>query len=304
MSFGFNKAFISLFLVTVLWGFNFPISAYLLGHFSPVFLSTVRICFTSLFLIGVAFIHKGMKFPTSTEWKYLAGVGIFGTLLNQTFYFTGLNHTTPGNASLIIAMSPIATIILERIVFKEKLTGKKAAGAVISLAGVFSIIGISQGSLGISWGDFNIVLAMVSLSVSLLFVRGLTKTMNSFAVTIFSTVLGSALMIPAAGVEGLISGWEISHSPLLWVLLISAGVIAQGLAGFWWNNGIASVGAGTAAMFMNIPPFIAILASHFVLGDEILLSQIIGGVLVLLGVFIANMPSVKPVIEIKSTKSI
>lgn len=298
-----NKAFISLFAVTVLWGFNFPISAYLLQNFSPVFLSTVRICFTSIFLIGVAVINKGMRLPTSTEWKYLAGVGVFGTLFNQTFYFTGLHQTTPANASLIIAMTPIATILLERIVFKVKLTGKKAAGAVISLIGVFSIIGVAKGSFGISLGDLNIVLAMICLSISLLFVRGLSKTMNSYVITIFSTVLGSVLMIPAAGVEGIVSGWVISDSPLMWILLIAAGIIAQGLAGFWWNKGVATVGAGTAAMFMNIPPFIAILTSHFVLGDEILLSQIIGGVLVLLGVFIANMPSVKPVVEIESTRS-
>jgi drug/metabolite transporter (DMT)-like permease len=92
------KAFISLFLVSVLWGCNYPVSSYLLQGFSPVFLSTVRICSTSLFLIICALVHKGMKRPTISEWKYLIGVGIFGTLLNQTFYFTGLHHTTPANA--------------------------------------------------------------------------------------------------------------------------------------------------------------------------------------------------------------
>jgi drug/metabolite transporter (DMT)-like permease len=143
-----NKAFLSLFLVSVLWGCNYPISAYLLQGFSPVFLSTVRICFTSLFLLIVAMVHKGIRRPTFSEWKLLLGAGIFGTLINQTFYFTGLHHTTPANASLIIALAPIATIFLERIIFKVKFTMKKAAGALISLMGVFSIIGVASGSLG------------------------------------------------------------------------------------------------------------------------------------------------------------
>ncbi len=298
-----NKAFLSLFLVSVLWGCNYPISAYLLQGFSPVFLSTVRICFTSVFLLIVAMVNKGIRRPTHSEWKLLLGAGIFGTLINQTFYFTGLHHTTPANASLIIALAPIATIFLERIIFKVKFTVKKSTGALISLMGVFSIIGVAGGSLGISWGDLNIVIAMLCLSISLLFIRALSKTMNTYIITIYATVLGSVLMIPAAGVEGIVSGTVISHSVIMWVLLISAGILAQGIAGFWWNRGVSEVGAGTASMFMNIQPFVAILASHFILGDPILVSQILGGILVLLGVFIANMPSVKPQLVMRPNKS-
>lgn len=297
-----NKALISLFLVSVLWGFNYPVSSYLLEGFSPVFLSTVRICFTSLFLISVAMIHRGMRKPTLSEWKLLIGAGIFGTLINQTFYFTGLHHTTPANASLIIAMTPIATILLERIFYKVKLTFKKSLGAAISLVGVFSIIGIANGSFGVSFGDLNIVVAMLCLSISLLYIRRLAKTMNSYIITIYATILGSVLMIPAAGVENMISGTVVSHSLIMWLLLIAAGILAQGIAGFWWNKGVAEVGAGTASMFMNIQPFAAILASHFILGDPILLNQIIGGVLVLLGVFIANMSS-KQAIVVERSKS-
>lgn len=299
-----TKAYVSLFFVSVLWGSNYTVSAYLLHGFSPIFLSTIRISFTSLFLIVVAFIQKGMIFPTKTEWKYLIGAGVFGTLLNQTFYFTGLHHTTPANASLIFAMAPIATILLERLIFKVKLTLKKSVGAVISLLGVFSIIGVAGGSFGISWGDFNVLVAMLSMAISLLFIRGLSKTMHSYLITIYATVLGSALMIPAAGVESLVSGSTVSHSFLMWALLISAGIIAQGIAGFWWNKGVATVGAGTASMFMNIQPFVAIIVSHFVLGNRIILSQIVGGVFVLIGVFIANMPQTKSLLALQSKKSV
>jgi drug/metabolite transporter (DMT)-like permease len=304
MSMRKNKALISLFLVSILWGCNYPVSAYLLHGFSPVFLSTVRICFTSLFLIIVALCRRGVRRLTLQEWKYLIGVGIFGTLLNQTFYFTGLHHTTPANASLILALSPIATILLERAIFKVKLTVKKSLGAIISLIGVFSIIGVASGSIGVSFGDLNIVVAMLCLSISLLYIRRLSKTLNSYVITVYATVLGSVLMIPAAGVEHLVSGSVISHSPSMWILLICAGILAQGIAGFWWNSGVSEAGAGTASMFMNIQPFVAIIASHFILGDRILPMQILGGILVLLGVFIANLPSVKPMIPNVTNKSV
>lgn len=298
-----NKAFISLFFVSVLWGWNYPVSAYLLHSFSPVFLSTVRICFTSLFLIIIAVANKGLRKPTLSEWKLLIGVGIFGTLLNQTFYFTGLHHTTPANAALINAMAPIITIFLERVILRVKLTPKKALGAVISLIGVFSIIGVANGSFGISLGDLNVLIAVICLSISLLFIRSLAKTMPSFSITIFATVLGSVLMVPAAGVENIVGESLVSHSFFNWFLLIMAGILAQGIAGFWWNGGVAKVGAGTAAMFMNIQPFVAIVASHFILGNPILPLQIMGGILVLTGVFIANMPTVRPIVATQTNKS-
>lgn len=303
MTVGHSRALICLFLVSVLWGFTYPVSAILLKGFSPVFLSSARICFTALFLISVAVIHKGIRMPTKSEWGLLVGAGIFGTLVNNIFYFTGLYHTTPANASLIIALAPIATILLERIIYKEKLTVKKSTGAVISLVGVFSIIGIANGSFGVSIGDLNILVSMLSLSIGLLFIRKLSKTMNSYTITIFATILGSMLLMPAAGVEGLVTGIMISDSIFMWLLLIASGVVAIGIGGFLWNKGVVEVGAGTASMFMNIQPFTAIVASHLMLGDPILINQIIGGILVLLGVFIANMPSAKREVVVKPGES-
>jgi drug/metabolite transporter (DMT)-like permease len=48
---------------------------------------------------------------------------------------------------------------------------------------------------------------------------------------------------------------------------------------------------------------VAILASHFILGNHILINQIIGGILVLFGVFIANMPTVNTFVSTGSNKA-
>jgi drug/metabolite transporter (DMT)-like permease len=66
----------------------------------------------SLFLLSVAAVNKSMRRPSFREWGLLLFAGIFGTLFNQLFYFTGLQYSTAGNAALIIALSPIATTLL------------------------------------------------------------------------------------------------------------------------------------------------------------------------------------------------
>ncbi|KRF03373.1 hypothetical protein ASG89_23310 [Paenibacillus sp. Soil766] len=280
--------------VSLLWGCNYVASAYLLREFSPILLSFARLVVMSLFLISVAAVNKSMRRPTSREWVLLLFAGIFGTLINQLFYFTGLKYSTAGNAALIIALSPIATTLLSRMFLKEEITWLKFTGSIVALLGVVLIVLYGGKTLGMSKGDVYLLLAMLGMSISLLFIRKLTNGMTSYEVTIYSTVIGTILMSPAVAVEAFQGHFQWSHQVLTWLLLISVAVIGQGLAGFWWNQGIAVVGPSTSSMFMNIPPFIAIIVSYFLLGDPIRPAQIAGGILILTGVAIANMKRRQP----------
>jgi drug/metabolite transporter (DMT)-like permease len=274
--------------VSLLWGFNYVASAYLLRDFSPIFLSYSRLLLTSIFLITVAFISGKIKRPTGKEWGILLFAGFFGTLLNQFFYFTGLQNSTAGNAALIIALSPVATTILARVFLGEMITVYKLSGALIALLGVVLIVAFGGKSLGISFGDIYLLLAMLALSISLLFIRQLTKSMSSYDITILATVIGTVLSTPAAIMETIQGHLHISVHVTMWIILSAAAIFGQGLAGFWWNQGISVVGASTSSMFMNIPPFVAILVAYLILGDPIRGSQIAGGVLILMGVALSN----------------
>ncbi|MHA6484850.1 DMT family transporter [Paenibacillus sp. strain BS8-2] len=284
-----KTVFLKLWAVSIMWGGNYVASAYMLREFSPIFLSFARLVVMSLFLISIAMINKSMRLPTKREWSLLLMAGITGTLINQLFYFTGLQESTAGNAALIIALSPIATTLLSKIFLKESITGQKLTGAIVALIGVVCIVLYSGKDLGISHGDIYLLIAMLGMSVSLLFIRKLTAAMSSYEITIYSTIIGTILMFPAVAVEAASGGIQASHQVLTWALLIGVAVIGQGLAGFWWNSGIAIAGASISAMFMNIPPFIAIIVSYFVLGDPITVAQLGGGALILAGVAITNM---------------
>ncbi|WP_308639516.1 DMT family transporter [Paenibacillus silvisoli] len=280
--------------VSLLWGGNYVASAYMLRDFSPIYLSFARLVVMSLFLLSVAFVGQSVRRPNMREFGLLLLAGITGTLINQLFYFAGLQHSTAGNAALIIALSPIATTLLSRIFLNEAMSLQKVSGAIVALIGVVCIVLYGGKEIGISKGDIFLLMAMLGMSVSLLFIRKLTVTMTSYEVTIYATVLGTILMSPAVAVEAWNGDLHGSHRLFVWVLLIVVAVIGQGLAGFWWNQGIAVVGASMSAMFMNIPPFVAIIVSYFVLGDPIHAAQIGGGMLILAGVAITNMKRRQP----------
>lgn len=263
-------------------------SAYLLQQFSPILLAFLRLVITSLLLVGVGKMSSGVKKPTRQEWIWLALIGITSSLMYQIFYFIGLADSSAGNAALIIALSPIATTMLARVFLKEKITVFKLIGALVALFGV-AIIVLNGGKVsGISHGDFFVLLAMVMLAVSVLFIRQATVTMNSVDVTIYSTIIGTTLMIPATAFEFMQGNLHASSHASAWGLLIGMALIAQGLAGLWWNRGISAVGASASAMYMNIPPFVAIIVAYLVLGDPVRMTQIAGGLLIVLGVAVSN----------------
>ncbi|MDG0791722.1 DMT family transporter [Cohnella ginsengisoli] len=279
---------LKLLAVSVLWGCNYVASAYLLREFSPILLALSRLVVTSLFLLCVGWMSRTVKKPTKREWMWLALVGLTSSLMYQIFYFIGLTHTSAGNAALIIALSPIATTFLARVFLKEKVTGFKVGGALTALVGVAAIVLNGGKVTGVSRGDFFILLAMLTLAVSVLLIRKATETMKSIDVTIYSTLIGTALLFPAAGVEWAQGQQHAGGSPFTWAMLVFVALIAQGLAGLWWNQGISVAGASTSAMFMNIPPFVAILVAYAALGDPIRLTQIAGGALIVIGVAVSN----------------
>ncbi|WP_156326579.1 DMT family transporter [Paenibacillus pinihumi] len=212
---------------------------------------------------------------------------IFFTLIQQPLYFIGLEYSTAANASLIYAAAPLTTMVLEAAFLKTRMQAVKLAGAALGFAGVLIIVQNGAHSWQISIGDIYLLIAMLGLSVNVLFTPRLARTLSPFTITLYSFLIGTLLMAPTFGGEWLLGAAEMNASAVMWLLVGVAGLINVA-TGIWWVRGVAVVGPGTASLFHNLPPFVAMLAGFLVLGEQVLLSQILGGVLILLGVFISN----------------
>jgi drug/metabolite transporter (DMT)-like permease len=289
-----KPAFAGLFVVAFLWGISYVISAYLLQAFSPVLLSFLRMAVTLSMLLLIAWRMKGVQKPSKAEWLLLLYSAIFFTLIQQTFYFIGLKYSTAANASLIYAAAPLTTMLLEAVFLKTRMQGLKLAGAALGLVGVLIIVQKSGHSWHISTGDLYLLIAMLGLSVSVLFTPRLAQTLSPFTITLYSSLVGTMLMAPTFGGEWLLGATVMHSSALMWLLVCAAGLINV-VTGVLWVRGVAVIGPGTASLFHNLPPFVAMLAGFLILGEQVFLTQFLGGALILLGVFISNRT--KPVSE-------
>ncbi|MHB1126680.1 MAG: EamA family transporter [Bacillota bacterium] len=93
---------------------------------------------------------------------------------------------------------------------------------------------------------------------------------------IYTTLFGMVLMNSVNAWQWFAGKNTISLEPWAWVLLVATAITSQGIGFILWNKGLIVLCAGTSSMFMNIPPFVAILTGYFVLNQPILFTQVAG----------------------------
>ncbi|GGG83062.1 DMT family transporter [Paenibacillus radicis (ex Gao et al. 2016)] len=282
-----DRVMLGLCGVAIFWGFSYVISGYLLQSFSPVFLSFCRMIITSLFTLTLLFGNGGLRWPTRKEWLLLLASSLFGLFIQQPLYYLGLQLSSVANASLIYAAAPLVAVLLERVFFAVRMTGEKIAGGVLGLAGVVVIIGLHGASFQVSLGDLFLLLAMLGMTVGMLFTPVLARTMSNQAINLYACPIGIMLMAPLAAGEAALGRTYMTFNWGTAGLFLLLGAITM-YSGLLWTKGVASTGPGTAAMFMNIPPIISLVAGHFILGEPIRGVQLAGGVLVLAGVYVSS----------------
>lgn len=96
------------------------------------------------------------------------------------------------------------TSALRRLYFlRESITSGKICGVLLGLSGVVIVIWFGGKTFGITLGDVYLIFAMLTLSVSLLFIRRLTFSMSSYQEAILTTFIGTLFMTPAVIVEAI-----------------------------------------------------------------------------------------------------
>ncbi|WP_020008094.1 DMT family transporter [Salinicoccus albus] len=270
-----------LMLCVVIWGSNFIIGKILLDHFDPYSITVIRLIAINIFLWVFSSRYFTMPKVPWKVWGILVISGIIGIAGNQYTFFLGLVTANPVTSALILALAPITTAILTLFIFNEKRGVKFWTGAVLAFAGV-TLSTVDGGSIVFGIGESVIILTMLTFAIFMVLIQWLSKYLNAIQITLLTNIFGLLVMIPflpAANLEMLRSA-NLS----MWLLLIISGIIVHGLSNMIWNKEMPKVGAANASLLMNMEPFVAMIGAVLVLGTSILITEILGAILIVLGV--------------------
>ena len=283
--------YLKLILTMAIWGGAFTIGRVVAQTVSPFSAGFGRFAIASLFL-WLLIVLRQEKLPRLNlrQGLLVFCLGLSGILVYNLFFFLGLRDISASRAGLIIALNPVSITLASRIFLKERLTAFKLLGIAISLLGAAIII--TEGNVstlvsqGIGKGELAILGCVLSWTVYSLVGKLVMQELSTLATTTYGIWIGTVLLLP-------FTIWEQHDrlSQLNWSTffgLAYLGILATVMAFNWYYEGIKTIGAGKAAIFINLVPMFAIIFSALFLREFPRAIVLLGGSLVILGVSLVN----------------
>jgi len=130
------RAELYLILAAVFWGLNFHLAQFMMSESSFVEAASWRYIFgvITLILIGWNSLRKIQR--TNVSVKGIILVGFIGLFAFNLLFFKGLQQTNAINASLLVNLNPIMTILFASVLIGLRITRNHVIGASISILGV------------------------------------------------------------------------------------------------------------------------------------------------------------------------
>jgi len=281
----------------IFWGFSFIATKVALREIHPFTLLTLRFGIGG-FLLLLAQLQKDRGFLKTfsfTDWIsiiFLAIVGVSGHTLLQAY---GLLYTTAINTGWIIAIMPIFITITGRLYLREPITLRKVGGIIFGFLGVFLIISKGIFSLSLfrldsTFGDFLILISALTWTAFTVGGRGFLSRFSPLVAITPIMIIGCLITFPFTWLR-----WEwniLFHLSLYgWMGILFLGIFCSGLAYLFWYWALEKKDSGTVGIYLYLEPFVTLLGAYLFLNEEIRWITLIGGGMILLGVYLATRKS-------------
>jgi drug/metabolite transporter (DMT)-like permease len=283
-----------IFAVTV-WGGSFVATKVGLRYASPVTVVWLRFAMGTLILGATVATRRQFTLPSRKDLGYFALLGFIGITFHQWLQSTGLTTAQATTTAWIVATTPVFMALLGWMVLKERLRWIQAAGILISAAGVLLVVSngdlgsLSSGHFG-TIGDLLILISAPNWAIfSTLSRRGLQQhpaARMMFYVMGFGWLFTTLQLFAGPGIS------EIRHiAPDGWLGIGFLGIFCSGLAYIFWYDALQVMPVAQTGAFVYMEPFVTVIVAALVLSESLLLSSILGGAAIILGVWLVNRQS-------------
>ncbi|RYM05202.1 DMT family transporter [Sporolactobacillus sp. THM7-7] len=287
-----STAVVLLILANLFWAGNYICGKYVISAMQPIQINFLRWLIAAIILFPLAqLIEKPDWKAIWKKWKILLLLSVLGIIGYNILLYEALYFTTSLNAALINSVNPAMIAVFAAWLLKERLSKVNALGLLVSLVGVLLVL--THGNLlrvfAISYnaGDLFMLIVIISWTFYTLLSKSISNLppIGATAVTVTFSLL---VMLPFF----IYSNFNWSFTPATTYGILYLALFPSVGSLLFWNIGVSVVGASHAGIFLNlITVFTAIFS--ILLGNGINLFQIIGGLVVILGVYLTNKKSVK-----------
>ena len=241
------------------------------------------------FLGGVLLLKRvPLRFARADLRAILFGGGIF--TLHFLVQATGLSTTTATNAVWIICISPLLVAVLSFLFLHERIGWGGVAGIVVATVGVLLLV--SRGNVAdLRWlrstGDWLVLVSAFTWAFYTIATRNVARRTDPLAVTFAILLMAAAFTAILFLVSADIARVR-ALSPRGIAALVYLAIPGLALGQWFWQEGVASLGATRAGLYLYLEPLATLTLAVPLLGEPFGLVTALGGGLVLGGVYLGQ----------------
>lgn len=263
------------------WGTGFTLTKPAVSQFQPLFMML-------LVYGGIAavMLFSPRAWPR-TPWPKLFVIAACSVTIQGALLFSAMAYVDATTANLVLQTQVPIAILLGWMLLGETLDARKITGTAIALIGVAIVIGLPEqkppflpvllviGAGGV-WALGQVLTRLWSLDSGLM----VLKANALFGVP---QLLVATLLLEHGQWQSIVTA-----TPREWMYLAFVGIVGFYLAYVTWFTLLKRVRVDEATPFVLLMTPIGVLAAVFLLGETLQWAQVIGGVILLLGLAVVS----------------
>lgn len=275
-------ALMLLLFTCVAWGGSYVSIQICLGAMGPVYLPFFRYLLSAV-LLFVVLKAKGTSLKLEkSDWMKVILTALFSITVYFYFENSAIKQIGANEAAILVAMLPVVALIGNRIFLKQKLLPRNIISAVISIVGIYFVIG------GVQFGEnkvgyFYVFLSNLSWSAYLINTKPLLKKYEGLVLTFYQCLIGSLAFVPALPTDYFYFD-KIDIGIILHFLFLA--LVCSAVCTVCYTFAIKHCGVGISALCLNFIPVATFFFSFLILREVMRPIQLIGAFVAISGLML------------------
>jgi len=289
---------IALFTANLIFGLNTAISRTIIPDIvDPFTLTFFRLIGATVLFWIISLFTKKEPIPVK-DLLLLLFASMFGIVLNQVPYISGLSMTSPIDASLVTSLLPILTMLLAAVLIKEPITWLKAIGVLVGASGAFILIMNSSNAKGNGnlMGDLIILSASTSFAIYLTAFKKIISKYSPISTMKWMFLFATIISFPICR-KSLIQTDFSSLDSTVWLRIAYVVVFATFISYILIPIGQKTLRPTTMSMYNYVQPIVASFLAVGLGMDTFGYEKIVSTLLVFAGVYIVTQSKSRSQVE-------
>ena len=288
--------YLALVMLIFIWAANFSVVKFALHDMAPLAFNGLRFALASS-LLWLSLKVTGRTVAIDRRyWPALIGLGLLGNTVYQVLFIYGIDWTLAGNASLMLATTPIFTTLLSALFRQERIACIAWIGVTLSCAGI--VLVVWGGTQAISFsadtvrGDLTVLAAAACWSSYTVGSAPLVRRYGALPVTAVTMWIGSLALFAISIPAFLTQNWSAVRA-VSWLALLYSAAFAIALAYLIWYYSVRQIGNTRTAVYSNFIPVVALVIAWLTLGERPTWLQLVGAAAIVGGTILVRLARIE-----------